>query len=551
MDIIKQIHKNSNLVLSWNFSLPWFPSGIGNNMNLLKLKSKISPKLYLWVNKLAKKEIVFNDVYFLDNKNNLEKLDFSVVNKEYQKILDFILKFLEDKNLDFGLEFNIYSEVPRGHWLWFSGVLSALTSSILHYLSWEIDKKFLESIEIFKEEKFDLVYDFAYKLEKISKYNNTNWENSFFAFINKKNPILFLREDKNYDFIDLFSSEEFIYPFDYYIVFSGINSDTQKIEYFLQKDKSKINNIQEFYKNIITNNWILEKKIEKFAEKTLNYDVFVSAFNILNIKLLNSFKKLFEESYSSFMINKFIDIINEHKNLMAMVEGKSLFAEQFLINFYKNSSKTENIWITSIYSWKMWGWYLLVTRLWESRKTIEKTLESLKNTYPDSYIEYCSYEDNENIEWIKISQDIDNWFYSDYIKSEAYVLKTKDKKIIVSNLEEALEKDFDLLFDLVKQKVYLKWKKLTSKQIHSQNILVEIVSKTFDNQWVWFSNNILNKSSYSETKSLMGSKVVYPFKNLIKEEFWKDIEFEISWIWWNFKMKLDFWSLRVWIFEKI
>jgi len=501
---------------------------------------------------LFRGQFIFNDVYFLENQNGIEKIEFSVVNKEYKKFSKHILDFLNKKDLDFGLEFNIYSEIARGHWLWFSWVLSSLISSGLFYLSWEIDEKFLESSEINNQKEFSKVYKFAYELEKISKYNNTNWENSFFTFFNTKNPILFSRDLENYKFMDLFDSQNFIFPFDYYIVFLWINSDTQKIEYFLDKDKSKFDNIwTKFKENIFQKLELDNSHFKDFCKKDFNYNTFISTFNILNIKLLNSFEDLFNEPYSDNIINKFIDIINEHRFLMWMVEWKSLFAEKFLRNFYSEAWSNENIWITPIYSWKMWGGYLVVTKAWESRKIIETTLEKLKNSFSNAYIEYCSYEDNNEIEWIKISQNMEKEFYHNSLIWDNYILKSNNKQIIIWNITEALEKDFEIIFDIFKWKVYIKWKKLTTKDIHSQSILTEIISKLFDNQWKWILNKNFNKTSYSESKSLMGSKVVYPLIKIISRELWKDLDFQIKWMWWEFEMKIDFWKLKVWIFDKI
>ena len=204
-----------------------------------------------------------------------------------------------------------------------------------------------------------------------------------------------------------------------------------------------------------------------------------------------------------------------------------------------------------IYWWKIgWG-FLVVSKENTNRKVIEETMENIKIYYPNSYIEYCNYEDREEIEGIKLIQDIENNIFHESLIWENYKLKTKNKTIIVKNIWEALEKDFDIIIDSIKEKVYIKWEKLTSKEIHSQSILVEVISKLFNNSWKWISNKELSKSSYSWIKSVMWWRVVYPLKKLVLEKFWKDLDFEIKWIGWDFEMKLDFWNLDVAILEKI
>lgn len=552
MKILDNLHKHSDLVLSWTFSMPWFPSWIGENIDLMKLKSKIPDRLYLGFSKLKTKWVIFNEVSFLDkNTWNIEVLDFQIVNNELEVLSKKIEDFLDLNGVLYWLEFNVYSEIPRWHWLWFSWVLSSLISSWVFLLAEQLDTKLLENEDFVKTDLFKNIYDLAFELEKISKYNNTNWENSFMSFIRSDNPILFSRDWEKYDYLDIFNKDEFMLPFDYYIIFSWNRSNTKKIESYIAKDKKKFDKLWEFLeKNILWNFSNKYGNLLNYTKDWFNYETFSTSFSILNIKLLNSFNELYEKSYSDNEIEEFISIINEHRDLISMVEWKSDFDIKFREEFYKNASKNEKLWIVPIYSWKMWGWFLVVTKEVISRDNILKTIENIKDVYPKTNIEFSSFQKEIKSWWIRVEHNLRDWVISDKLK-DSLILKTINRNIIVNDLNEAISLNYDILLDTIKNKVYIKWEKLTSKDIHSQSTVVEILSELFLKSWEWVSNKEFSISTYTKAKSEMWWKIVYPMRKSVDKKLWKELVFELRWESSNFEIMLDFEKVNIWILEKI
>ncbi len=550
-NILKNIYKKSDFVLSANFSIPWLPSGIWDNTNLLKLKSKIKDKLYLWISSIKSNEIVFSKVFFVDKRNNsIDEIEFSQVNEESETLKKEIAILARNLWIKWWIEFTIYSEIPRWHWLGFSGVLASLISSSIYILAWEIQISDLESSDLISKDIFTEIYNFAYKLENISKYNNTNWENSFISFLSSKNPILFAREKEKYTYLDLMNQKETILPFDYFIIFSGLKTNTKKIEEYLERDKQKFDKLSEFLeKNIISKMNLENSFLDKYTKKWQNYDSFFEAFSRLNIKLLKSFYEIWTEAYSDNLIEDFINTISEHTELISMIEWKSEFLKYFHKEFNKLASLKEVSGIMPIYSSKMWGWFLVVTKENFSRETITKTIEKLSDFYPKAYIEFASFDNNQDISWIKIEYFLEKWIIPNEFK-KYLLLDNLEKNILATNIDEALTYDFDILLDKVKNKVYIKWEKLNSKDLHSQSTLIEIFSKLLENKWKWLSNKLFPVSTYTNSKSEMWWKIVYPMRNLLLEKLGKEIKFELRWESSNFEIFLDTDDIKIGIIRE-
>jgi len=549
---MKEFYKKNNLIFSNDFSIPLRPRGIWKVSNHFHIKKKIWLKWYIWLSKIKEKIVKINKLYFY-NKLNWEYEKWEIDVEVIFKIEKLIEEKFNIKNSKFWIEINFLSEVPKWHWLGFSGVFASLFSSILFFifnkgLEEQFYKNFIENI---KDTTNQNILNLSYEIESIFRYWKTNWTNSLISFFSTNNPILFFEKNNELKFQKIWE-EDFIFPLDYYIIFSWIPLNTKRLELDITKWVSKWKWIKKFFsKN--NNFYDLEKKYwKKINTNEKIEELFISLFNILNFKLLNSLELLLEDYLESRNIENFISIINEYKNFRYFLWEYLDFLNIFEKMFYKNKKSLKNeIWIMSVYWWKIWWWLLVVSKENTNRRVIQKTIDNIQDYYPNSYIEYCSYEDNKKIEWIKLVHDIENNIFHKSLIWENYKLKTNKKTIIVSNFEEALEKDFDLIFDNIKGKVYLKGKKLTSKEIHSQNILVEVVLKLFDMPWIWVKNKKLNKTSYSETKSLMWAKVIYPFRKLIKKELNKEVEFDIAGIGWDFEIKLDFWKIKVGILDKI
>jgi hypothetical protein len=100
-------------------------------------------------------------------------------------------------------------------------------------------------------------------------------------------------------------------------------------------------------------------------------------------------------------------------------------------------------------------------------------LEDMKNNYPDIRIRETYDFDTPAEDWIIIEQDIKNniWKISD---DDLYILinnEHEQKFISYTDIEPTEQKW--ILLDWVKNKIYINWKILTSKDIKSATTTIE------------------------------------------------------------------------------
>jgi hypothetical protein len=232
---------------------------------------------------------------------------------------------------------------------------------------------------------------------------------------------------------------------------------------------------------------------------------------------------------------------------VSLLEKQSWFADDFNFIFRKNStSHEEKIWITPIYTWKLGGWYLVVTKPGISRWTIESSIDELKNSYPCIQIEYSSHVDGESRDGIKIEQYISQWVFSKYVDKNKFLYKDNLWKTYIWDYNEILETENEwMLLDLINNKIYLNGIKLTSKDIHSQNATIEILRILQQSIWSEVSNKELPLSSYSKNKNDMIWKIVLPLLKFIEKKTSIKLPIVCKWSITDFYLKMETVHLKI------
>jgi len=214
-----------------------------------------------------------------------------------------------------------------------------------------------------------------------------------------------------------------------------------------------------------------------------------------------------------------------------------------------SASKYLGLWVND--TMVMWGCFNFVVPYEGYRDNIYKTIEETKKTIPNLKLLYSSWEDWIETRGLIIEQDIENWIFSEYVKKTDLLVVGEDwsKKIMWADF---LEKNNEWLYlHTVENKIYFNWRKLTSKELKSQNTTIEVLVKLLENRWHLVSNKDLTLSSYSTNKNDMVSKIISPLEKLIKEE--SNIKFKITCSWRvnNFTMKLEDTELDIFLIKRL
>ena len=558
-EVYKDFYAKNNLVMSWCFSLPWWPGGYGKRPNFAFTTSKINLKFHLWFTKIKEKKIIFKDITSFDITKKVFNTEiFTNVFKEEEKILNQINKdFYFD---EFWLEIEILSETTRGHSFWFSWIFSAILTTWLFLLTDKISTdKLLDYDNFIKSQEFIDIFSSSIKLQQLNRYWNSIWQIILSTLYNKAWPSYLISnwiDDLNINteyFLEkyrdrLVSSD---LPFDYCMIFSGLKTETKTIESYKKAWENTLSEISNYIKNDITND--VNNYLSKFWDNTSISNNFTSNISILSAKMIMVLSRIYTSGYNIWLIEDFIDTVNQFSYAVSLMEKQSSFAEEFKYNFRKNiNNSEEKLWIMPIYSWKMWGGYLVVTKFWISRENIEKTLSDLKSIYTNTQLEYSSYDDWASSNWIIVEQNIASWVFSKYIDQTKFIYKNNFWDSYIWDFVEILSKERNwLLFDMINNKIYLDSVKLTSKNICSQTTSIGVITKLLENEWKEVSNKDFPLSSYTTNKNDMVWKIVLPFIKFIEQKTWYSIPFECKWGLTDFYLKIEKVKLKIWTIDRI
>lgn len=565
-EVYKDFYSRNNLVLSWNFSFRLCPGWYWTRSDFASISVKTNLKCFIWFKKIKEKKIIFKDIISYDISNNkFVSEPFSTISKEEKETIMFI-KDLYDIN-EYWVEIHILSETTRWHSFWFFWTFSAILSTGLHLITNEINTQTLLDYDSFVDsDSFNSIFEKWLKIEYLNRYWNTIWQPILstlknkvwpsYLLSNKINDIDFSLGDldmENEYFIDKFSSNLVTsdLPMDMYMVFTWIKTDTKNIESYKLAWEEWLQEIQDYIKNHITDN--SNNYLSKFSNKDSINTNLISNLSITSVKAIMALNKVYTSGYSQNLVEDFIDTINQFRFSVSLIEKQSPFAEDFLCEFMKNINNIEEkIWIMPVYSWKMWWWYLVVLKHWISRNTISKTLENLTVKYPNIEEEYNLHSDWESNKWIIIEQSLSDWIYSQYINKTNFIYKNTTWNSYIWTFSDIVSNENKwLLFDMINNKIYLEWIKLTSKDIHSQTTTIEIVTKLLENKWKEVSNKDLLLSSYSKNKNEMVWKIILPFLKLIEKKTWYKLDIVCKWGITYFYLLMNDNNLNIWSIDRI
>ena len=555
----------NDLVVSWNFSFPWAPWWYWNRSNFAFIAQKINLKCYVWFNIIKEKNIKFGAINYYDiSQEKFIKQDFLNISEENEKLWELIKKLFNIE--DFWIEIEILSETTRWHSFWFFWTFSSILATGLSILSKSLSLEELDNYEEFiKSWKKDNIFEKALQFEYLSRYWNTIGQTWLSVLNNSAGPFYLISDkidNKDFKLSDL--NQKAIYfsenygnnlitkelPFDYCMVFTWLQTNTKNIESYKHSWVNSLYELADFIKTDII--WENNNLFLNFIDKKKVKKNHISNITLSSAKMIKALSKLYNYWYDQNLINDFIHSVNEYRYSTSLIEKQSSFAEDFIYHFRKN---TNNIWqkigITPVCSWKIWWWYLIVTPVWSSRDAISKSILDLKWSFPNIELEYSSYNDWVSCDWVKVDQFIGKEVYSKYIDSNKYKYKDNKWKTYIWDYNEIIEKEKEwLLFDMISNKIYLNWIKLTSKDICSQTTTIEVLIKLLKSSTKEINNTDLTTSSYSKNKNEMVWKIILPFIKFIDSKTWYKLNINCTWSLTDYKIVMPDENLKISVLDR-
>lgn len=567
----ERLYSNSDIVTSWYFWFSRFPVWLGQPSNRINIKSKIPLKVYVWLKKTKRESVVFKNFAIFDiDKNKFWYKSFSWINKQSDKIINFLEKILLEKKLNFWLDINVLSEVAIWHGLWFSWTVFVTLITWLYILGWIIDKKLLEDyIRFKKSDEFKEILSLARKLELISKQENV-WSTTMLTLSNLKSPIIYFTEyKKELKWLDelenqgyYFSnfSEKFGYEwdlwelsFDYAILYTWSLWSTSRIRQLKQSDKNYFKVYEEFFHNELEKEIEWKHYISTIFDKESFYEWLNEVWSTLTLETVYIFKQIMKFGDTNQNIDLLINNINKLSSISEIVEWSWEFIEDFKYYFKKNSSDiNEELWIMPIYSGKRWWDFLVVMRHSAWRKAFDQAVQDLKYKYNHIQEQYVSRKDGFISEWIKLEQFVSWWEFSNHVSKDKVVYLNNQWEKYMDDYWDILKKEKTwFLLDSIWWKIYMNGIKLTSKDIKSQSTTIELFDLLLENLWEDIYNNQLSPSTYASQQNQMLWKIVMPFVKLVERNFWEKLPLTCNWSLREFYVRLETTGIKIWIIKKI
>lgn len=256
------------------------------------------------------------------------------------------------------------SEIEKGHSFGFSGTFSAILSVSFFIISKKLNHSIFKDYSDFLESSlFDDIFRLAWEMEFILKNGNSIGQTIMATLQNNSDPSLYYSEYFDSKSIAVEDIKDIKYwntplskkfessiisseiPLDYYILFSGIPSNTSQVECYKEIDKRDIDELKEFMiKKIFTEDTKTENiKSRKILETITPHSQMSDSLSILNMMTISFFEKLFRSGYDPFVAEEFIEHINFLRHFVSIIEKQSLFAEHFIDFFKKNRKSSTEI----------------------------------------------------------------------------------------------------------------------------------------------------------------------------------------------------------------
>jgi len=579
-DEYETFFKENSKIFSLPLILNW-ASDLNGQYKWVHIKQKIPLRIYLWINIIKENKIRFNKINYFDINEDIflsgKLIEYSPIINEIKDIFNQELE--ANKKFNNWIEFNVLAETWKWQWMGFISILSAL------FIIWykENYKEIYKNLEEILKEKWDntimsylnkkTFYDdilrTTLKLNKkmsrpISTISQTaslfNWAYPIVSFI-----------QKNYKTIEPDKITLFWYklnslsdnlpkipyiPIDYGLIYTGMPVSASQIlysnNYTENKENNVLNNIIDFFskdidplsnedKPLFCDKFINNKSMDE--KKIAFINIYLDLMWALSLKILNNLVKIYENPYDDYLSEKVLENIKKITHFNLLTKKCSTHFKKFIWEMNSNFKNSyQDLSIAPNDTMLMW-WNAIFTMKFEwNRWKLLSTISDINKKYNDWIkLVYSNWLDWIEKEWLKIEQDLENKIYSDFINANSLVLINSnwEKQIIENDFLENNQTKNWLFLDLTKNKIYLNWNKLTSKELKSQNTTIELLLKLLENNSKFISNNELSVSSYSTNKNDMLSKIISPLQKLIKKENNIDFKITLTGSYSDFKIKLE------------
>lgn len=578
-DLYKSFFGQHTVVISLPFMINW-SWDVMSNYSGISIKQKIPLRLYIWISPANTGKVSLeNIIYYEPSETSFtttKLLCYAPYFMDVEKYLKKKYKNYIEKHK--GIKITIFSELPRSMWLGFNSLVALGIVAGLKTLDGELAENQLKKIQkqtiqsALNNEILwvkNLIYE-AMELDMIISWKPSS-STKISSFFDWYYPTIAFKEDasttisKNELWWEIFGYRlnEIVkwlddmpyFPFDFAVIYSGKPVIIEQLTKERSATLSRVQDAKKFFYESFSPACsqqlpIKKPKFYKNFVDTINDPILETYGKIMgatSIEVLYCLKQLLTKDYSDATMSNFLDSLNNMYLAHRITRKNSVAFMEFMSQLKKNLGEFPGS--MALYpndSTIMGGTVTFVSPHETMRQSLMAAIRSIEKTNPGAALLYNSRWDWWAKEWLIIEQAITQNIFSNFVPRGNRVLQTYDGGIMVWEKDILVqEAQHDIILDMVHGKIFVRWKKLTSQELHSQNATVELLSMLFSNLDTEISNKLLSASSYSKNKNEMVSKIVLPLKKVLQEKLDKDLPIECSWKLSLFGVKLKKNSIRV------
>lgn len=564
----KYFFNTHNLIFSGHSILTWW-ADISHGISVLRLKQKLPMKTFIWVNYTTSSRVTFRTIFVYSiGEGSFEEVPFG---KFFPERMEHISAFLEDflklHGYSSGIEISFLTETPPGQGFAFSSVMSVLLTILVHTIALKLDPDTLIWGELHNAHPlFEELYHFSLELSNIISHGKSIGGGGNYAVMVSDTalPVVYIYQKDHPDYrsgiqeennlpthapspveatlykdtllhflwIDRASSD-WALPLDYGIISTGRDYRFGDTESMRDRVNERAQWDASFIQDTITklHIWEDEKKSLSKLFHIKKIEVLHSVIDAMNLRILEGFHILLDSSNRDNNDTYFIDTIRKTWLMSFAFQKINKFFLAFKYHFYRLAQfEDEDIGIIPFNTGKIWGSLLFVMKAGKSRKTLQKTMDTLKGEGHSITFPYLSWRDGYASRWVCLEQYIGRKIYSKYTQSGDVSYTDSLGKSYVADYESILSTEKEsLLLDAIGGRIYIRGVKLTSKDIHSQNTTIDVLRILIKNIGQEVSNSRLPISTYSQNKNEITTKIITPLKSLIEKHFGEDIALSCTW----------------------
>jgi hypothetical protein len=558
-EMYKEFFHTHDMVMSGNGIITWWPD-ISHGVSALRIKQKLPLKTFCGLNFNNSGKITFRTLFVYDiREDHFKKKNFQeVFRQDIDPLIILLEDFLAKNNFSKWVEFDFLSEAPPWHWFTFSSVFSVLLAVISHLLIGHLSPDSFDERQLMSDDPiFEKIYLFSLDISRtISASDTVGWWSNYAVMVSDTiSPIVYFSRSLRsspwggidilskqaieetlykapiFDFFSLPAPLEWAFPLDYGILFMGREYRFDEIESNREENSKREGILDSFISHTIYNLGIDEEKRQDLRELISSDmdEILHTTIDSINLRILYGFRSLFTENNSA-SIDAFIEMFGQVGLSSFSYQKENIILSDILHYFHKfREFSDEKIAIIPFNTGKIWGSFLFVMKKWYSPKTLEKTLSKLNMSWYSISLYHGSWRDGYASDGIRLEQYISEGVYSHYTKKWDVCYRDSHGVSYCSDYDAILAREtHSILLDTIAGRVYIKWNKLTSADIHSQNTTIDMLRILISNIGQEVSNAKLPISTYSQNKNEILGKIVLPLRKIVEKYFEKEISLTCS-----------------------